>query len=331
MKQEHTVDKKLATRLEHFVDCQAAIDALFHDARTSTGASEAFQQFLDVGIRFSNLSVFNSMLVAIQRPGAVAVGSRAKWASIGRTVKPGTPPLLILWPFGPVAYLYEYSDTEGAEMDGAQANLLFAEGQPPPRRLEHLIKAADGYDIVVDFSDRHGPLSAGLAHSAMSQLGQVKSKQPRLAWRILINKSLDEASTFATLAHELGHIYCGHLGEGPNAAWPGRRHQLGEAERELEAEAVSHIVCQRNGIKTRSAEYLAEYIGNADLELVSIFSIYEAANRVESRTTRAASRRAARIGEEPFAFPELPPAPLPRQLDAVSHGAVNYRGQVAPH
>jgi hypothetical protein len=54
---------------------------------------------------------------------------------------------MILWPFGPVAYLYEYSDTEGAEMDGAQANLLFAEGQPPPKGLEHLIRAAERYDI----------------------------------------------------------------------------------------------------------------------------------------------------------------------------------------
>ena len=311
MKQEDTVDPKLAARLEHFVDCQAAIDALFHEAKRSKGASGAFQQFLDVGIRFSNLSVFNSMLVTIQRPGAVAVGSRAKWASIGRAVKPGTPPLLILWPFGPVAYLYEYSDTEGAEMDGAQANLLFAEGQPPPRRLSHLIKAAGGYNIVVDYSDRHGPLSAGLAHPAISQLGRVATKSERPAWRILINNNLDAASAFATLAHELGHIYCGHLGEGPNASWPGRRHQLGEAERELEAEAVSHIVCQRNGIKTRSAEYLAEHIGNADLELVSIFSIYEAANRVESRTARAASRRIARIKQGPLTFPELPPAPLP--------------------
>lgn len=200
MNLESITGPQLATRLEHFADCQVAIDALFHQARQSDGASEAFQRFLDIGMRFSNLSVFNSMLVAVQRPGAVAVAARAKWASIGRTVKPGLPPLLILWPFGPVAYLYEYSDTEGLEMDGAQANLLFAEGQPPPRRLDHLIKAAGGYDIVVNYTDRHGPHSAGLAHAAITQSGRVNSKKPRPAWRILINQNLDPASSFATLA-----------------------------------------------------------------------------------------------------------------------------------
>ncbi|GAB2612253.1 ImmA/IrrE family metallo-endopeptidase [Novilysobacter erysipheiresistens] len=308
MNQESNADPKLTIRLEHFVECQTAIDALFREAQRSTGADKAFRQFLDVGIRFSNLSVFNSMLVAIQRPGAVAVGSRIKWAGIGRTIKPGAPPLLILWPFGPVAYLYEYSDTEGDEIDGAQANLLFAEGQPPPTCLEHLIKAAGGYDIVVDYSDRLGPLSAGLAHAAISQAGRVQGKKPRPAWRILLNGNLDAPSTFATLAHELGHIYCGHLGEGPNAAWPGRRHLLGEAEQELEAEAVSHIVCQRNGIRTRSAEYLASHVNRVDLDRISIFSIYEAANRVESRTHRVAPGARKSMAQEPISFPELFPA-----------------------
>lgn len=317
MNLESTTDPKRATRLEFFTDCQSAIDGLFHEARRSGGASESFRQFLDVGKRFSNLSVFNSMLVAVQRPGAVAVATRPKWASIGRTVKPGIPPLLILWPFGPVAYLYEYSDTEGTEIDGAQANLLFADGQPPPKRFEHLIKAAAGYDVFVEYSDRHGPLSAGLAHAGISQTGRVDSAKPRPAWRILINKNLDQASTFATLAHELGHIYCGHLGEGPNGAWPGRGGLLGEAERELEAEAVSYIVCERNGVKTRSAEYLATHVENADMEKISIFSIYEAASRVESRTVRAASRGDGRIEQAPVSFPQL-------QLAELSSGVVGF-------
>jgi antirestriction protein ArdC len=132
-------------------------------------------------------------------------------------------------------------------------------------------------------------------------------QQPRPAWRVLLNRQLDAASTFSTLAHELGHIYCGHLGEGPNAAWPARRQQLGEAEQELEAEAVCYIVCQRNGVKTRSAEYLADHAEHADLEKISIFSIYEAANRIESRTHRTASRRASAISEVLLSFPELLP------------------------
>lgn len=53
---------------------------------------------------------------------------------------------------------------------------------------------------------------------------------------------------------------------------------------ELEAEAVTWLVCQRNGIITRSKEYLNSLIDEAGLQTVSMYSIYEAANRVESRT-----------------------------------------------
>jgi len=52
----------------------------------------------------------------------------------------------------------------------------------------------------------------------------------------------------------------------------------------MEAEAVAWLVCQRNGLKSRSADYLNSLIGDVDLERVSLYSIFEAANRVESRT-----------------------------------------------
>jgi hypothetical protein len=53
---------------------------------------------------------------------------------------------------------------------------------------------------------------------------------------------------------------------------------------ELEAEAVAWLVCQRNGITTRSKEYLNTLIDDAALKVVSLYAVYEAANRVESRT-----------------------------------------------
>lgn len=125
-------------------------------------------------------------------------------------------------------------------------------------------------------------------------------------------------STFATLAHELGHIYCGHLGEGPNGVWPDRR-ALSKAECELEAEAASYIVCQRNGLTTRSHDYLAAHIDNANLEQVSMFAIYEAANRIESRTSRSAKRVPSQEMEV-VTFPPLADPTEVRPPEAVAAG-----------
>ncbi len=55
-------------------------------------------------------------------------------------------------------------------------------------------------------------------------------------------------------------------------------------QRETEAAAVAWLVCQRNGVEARSKEYLSSLIGRVDLAQVSLYAIFEAANRVESRT-----------------------------------------------
>jgi hypothetical protein len=49
-------------------------------------------------------------------------------------------------------------------------------------------------------------------------------------------------------------------------------------------EAVAWLVCQRNGVHARSKEYLGSLLGRVDLGQVSLYALFEAANRVESRT-----------------------------------------------
>jgi len=52
----------------------------------------------------------------------------------------------------------------------------------------------------------------------------------------------------------------------------------------MEAEAVAWLVCQRNGITTRSDQYLRSLIRPDTVPEVSVYAVFEAANRVESRT-----------------------------------------------
>lgn len=116
----------------------------------------------------------------------------------------------------------------------------------------------------------------------MSVRKRVNGNKTR-AFRIKLYASHDLPSCFATLAHELGHIYCGHLGGDRKGRWPDRRTATTKAS-ELEAEAVAWLVCQRNGITTRSRENLNTLINDTALQEVSMYTIYESANRVESRT-----------------------------------------------
>jgi hypothetical protein len=84
------------------------------------------------------------------------------------------------------------------------------------------------------------------------------------------------------LGHELGHAY-GHLGPGPRGEWPDRSDQLTNAQEELEAEAAAYLVCARAGLEIRSAEYLSQYLGPADIQKISISSIVSAVSRIEAR------------------------------------------------
>lgn len=272
-----------ARRLDHFVDCQLAIDTLFHEAAQSQHALVAMRRFIDKAAAFSYLSVFNAMLVEVQRPGSLAVASPSKWDQIGRWIKVGARPVVILKAFGPVEFVYEHGDTDGKPMEGFEANTLLASGSPLEFSLKQMIKVAREQGVTVQMDTRAGALLAGTAHRINAERGaKVGGAQQ---WVARVNANFDEPSQFATLAHELAHIYCGHLGEGAKGAWPNRA-SLGDHECEIEAEAAAWLVCRRNDVETKSAAYLLDHLQSADLRQVSMYAIFEAANRIESRTVR---------------------------------------------
>lgn len=274
-------------RLSHFEDCRSAIDQLYFEA-FSTQGSKAFDDFLSFVVRFSNLSVYNAMLVRVQRPGAAAVATRIKWESFGRFIKPDAVPIMILRPFGPVSFVFEQGDTEGKPLPGENENPLLATGELSQEVYDQTCKAAVKYGIQVELSDNYGALLAGTATGINDMPGSFVTLTGRL-FGVKLNAKHDLPTRFGTLAHELGHIYCGHVGGDSKGRWPDRR-KLSYAQAEMEAEAVAWLVCQRNGVKTKSREYLSELVRKVDPTDISMYAIFEAANRVESRTAPGARK-----------------------------------------
>lgn len=271
-------------RLEHFEDCASAIDELFRKAANTQGAP-AFGEFLAKMKRFSNLSGYNAMLALVQRPGAIAVTTRRRWGEIGRTVSRDATPVVLLQPFGPVRFAFEYGDTEGEPIPEERLSSLLAEGVVRGAQYKRTCAAAQALGVEVVETDRYGPLRAGTAAALRvgpTRLNPDTPQAPR--YRVRVNAKHDLPTRFATLAHELGHIYCGHVGGEPKGRWPDRS-RLAYEIRELEAEAVAWLVCERTGVVSRADAYLASLVSEKRIGQVSMFAIFEAANRVEARTS----------------------------------------------
>jgi len=279
-------DKAAEKKLSHFEDCASAIDLLFQQAldKDQGGGVDAFDEFTAKMCRFTNLSAYNAMLVMVQCPGALAVGGRGQWEKIYRAVKPDASPIVILQPFGPVRFVFEFGDTDGAEVPGERMSTLFATGVVAKDQYKQTKAACSKYGIEVVETDQYGTLLAGTA-AAIHNFPDVLSSPLKEAYRyrVKVNAKHDLPTRFATLAHELGHIFCGHLGADIRGRWPNRS-KLPHAQRELEAEAVAWLACQRTGVSPRSKEYLSSLATPEHIRAVSAYAIFEAANRIESRT-----------------------------------------------
>ncbi len=89
---------------------QGQIRQLIKQALESPTA-EGLEQFLTFATRFRRLAVWNARMAYIQRPGARVVAPEYEWSRAGRYVLPDAVPIIILWPFSPIRFVYELADT----------------------------------------------------------------------------------------------------------------------------------------------------------------------------------------------------------------------------
>lgn len=89
---------------------RSLLDQLLEDSKLYT-KSKDFEELLDFVVRLRNFAPFNAMLLQVQKPGLSYAASARDWRErFGRFPKEGARPLVILWPFGPVALVYNLLD-----------------------------------------------------------------------------------------------------------------------------------------------------------------------------------------------------------------------------
>lgn len=95
---------------------RSLLDQLLADSKIYK-TTESYKELLSFVVRLRNVAPFNAMLLQLQKPGLTYAASAYDWATrFGRWVKEDARPLLILWPFGPVATVYDVQDTDGTPL-----------------------------------------------------------------------------------------------------------------------------------------------------------------------------------------------------------------------
>lgn len=123
-----------------------------------------------------------------------------------------------------------------------------------------------------------GDLSAG----RIRVLERALSETDATRYRIHINRNHKPPVQFTTLAHELGHLFLGHLGLVKKLIVPDRRN-CAQDQREIEAESVAYTVCGRNSVTPASEAYLANYVrGGLTVDDIDVYQVMHAAGQVEA-------------------------------------------------
>ena len=187
------VDTSLGTDSAH-----RTLDELFR-LTSRYKLSKDYGELLNFMRRFRTYSPYNAVLVNIQMPGARFVASPRRWQrKYHHQIKPGEHPLLMLQPMGPVMFAFDVSDagSQHAGQIGTASTSAY---------LEFVVGAGPSREVV----------------------------SVPVRYELLLSDGLSAEASYATLVHELAHLYCGHLGT-PNVSWWPDRRTLSKADREFE-------------------------------------------------------------------------------------------------
>ena len=250
--------------------------------------SKDYMELLNFIKKFPRIAPYNAMLIRIQRPGSEFVASASEWEKLyNRKINPGAMPIIILQMFGPVSFVFELGDTYGQDFPEELLDPFGVVGKVSETMYQATIENMKN-DRIIYSEEKYGTGRAGQISSVsgkkLIRKYQKDYYRSLARYEMVVNSQHTLTTRFATMLHELGHLYCGHMGT-PNSKWwkDRRRFNLSLESMEFEAESVCWLICERLGIENPSAKYLESYTNeNGEIPNVSVDTILKASGSIES-------------------------------------------------
>ncbi len=243
------------------------------------GYSTEMTRYLKTMALFHTYSTSNQFLILAQRPEATQVAGFQTWKRLHRSIKRGEKAVRVL---APVCTKKKTVSIQSKETKQEDSKVPFEEDTIHSFRVV----------CVFDLAQTHGsklpePFRAqGEARQRLSMLEQaVRNNGIQLDYgyagraygyskkgSITIKKGMDSAETFAVLAHEFAHELL-HQRQTTNDSRP---------LRELEAEAVACVVCERFSVQAiqASSDYIRLWEGDKNKLLNRLEKIRRCASTI---------------------------------------------------
>ena len=269
------------------------LDELFRQA-SEYKKSRNFRELIDFMAKFPNIAPYNVMLMHVQKPYCKYVASALDWREkFGRTIKPGARPLIILKPFRPVDFLFDLSDTDGNDEllpDDISVKLNKVKGKINSFAYRRLIDNLPNDGIRYQEGALASTLGGFITRNDNGYTQHSRNYELKFYFDMIVTSNSTIEENFSIIMHELGHLYCGHLGNFYGANWPNRIKEIdlysGEKSHalcEFEAECTSWLVCERMNLHNSAAGYLSTYLNeNDEIPPISLEAIIKSVDRIES-------------------------------------------------
>ena len=273
-------------------DDKNTIDDLFHRSLIFRNSKE-FQDFIRFLGKIFHYSHYNAMLVYLQNRNVKYFGTRAYWKkTFNRKVDENARPYIILVPFGPATLVYDVMETRGELSPqefiskGLQGELFQVNGYLPAELYVAIKYSLAEYNILV--KECGMPVNKG-GRTYNGKDGKTI---------IEISESFSPEQAFSTLIHELAHNFLGHLGEKTlikkSVYTKGEKKGKPKVEtiripgrsvdfdiREIEAEAVSYLICSRWNLESFVEKYIGSHITEERFKKISPEIIIKTADKIE--------------------------------------------------
>ena len=297
------------TKYETVKDKVAAFHEELEQAVTDLADDENWRNYLDTMSSFHRYSMYNQMLIAMQRPGSTRVAGFRKWKEMDRSVMKGERGISIL---RPAVVKADQMDAKGKPVIGSDGkpvktskvvgfsttsvfDVSQTEGKPLPEAYEALSEEPPA-GFIDDLEQSIRDAGFTVTYEPMPGSGQGWTEP--VTKRVVIDEALSPAERARTLAHERGHIEMGHL-DRVDEYHTGHGGERGAME--VEAESFAYVICRSQGMSPAvgggSSTYVAGW-SRKDPEAVrkSAEAVAKSVKAVLASEVFAA-REAARDGE----------------------------------